>query len=126
MGDGWVLGGLYRVPTRPVPVPVFSHILALRPYPRPYEGRIKVFHEVSQTGSRNGSRIDPELTRIDPRFNLPDWSRDGPRYDLRTLRSTLSHTAVWNRALFNSLLTVAEVFRVSSKDWIRAPTRSQE
>ena len=58
-GTGWVVGGAIPVPTRYPYLPVFSHILALRPYPRPNEGISEVFHEVSEIGSRN----DPELTQ---------------------------------------------------------------
>ena len=52
--------GLYRYPTSTLPGPLFSHIPALRPYPRPNEVNSKVFHEVSQIGSSDGLRIDPE------------------------------------------------------------------
>ena len=54
---GWS-GGLYRYPTRPVPRTHISHILALRPYPRPNEGYFMVSDEVSQIGSQ----IDLNMT----------------------------------------------------------------
>ena len=44
LGTGRVL---YRVLPSPSQIPVFSHILRLRPYPRPYDWRIKVIDEVS-------------------------------------------------------------------------------
>ena len=37
-GMGWVGGVLYRYPAQPSQIPVFSHILALRPYLRPNKG----------------------------------------------------------------------------------------
>ena len=61
-GVGVWLGGLggvlYRYPARPIPGPVFNHILKVRPYPRPNEGLFRLFDEVSQIGSRIGPRID--------------------------------------------------------------------
>ena len=48
VGHGWVVGGLYRYPTPPSHIPIFSHILALRPYPRPYEALRALNDEVSQ------------------------------------------------------------------------------
>ena len=38
MGTGWVPGRAIPVPQIPVPGPIFSHILVIRPYPRPNEG----------------------------------------------------------------------------------------
>ena len=73
-----------------------------------------------------GPRIDLELTRIDLRLasddlpqtgpemasdDLPDWSRDVPSSE---------------QALFNVLLTIAELKHRPSKDWIRPPSQSQE
>ena len=47
-GYGWVVvGGLYRVPHPAIPVPIFSHIPASKPYPGPNEGNSQVFYEVS-------------------------------------------------------------------------------
>ena len=45
---GWVLEGYYPGTARTLLGPIFSHILALGPYPRPYEPLFSVFHEVSQ------------------------------------------------------------------------------
>ena len=48
----WDWGGpggvLYRVLPSTPPGPIFSHILALRPYLRPYEGNSEVIYEVSE------------------------------------------------------------------------------
>ena len=47
MGLGGSGGVLYRYPGPATPGPIFSHILALEPYPRPNEGLFTGFHEVS-------------------------------------------------------------------------------
>ena len=52
-------GVLYRYPVPGSHIPIFSHILALRAYPRPNEGNSQLFSEVSQ--------IDPQ---IDLRYDL--------------------------------------------------------
>ena len=64
-------------------------------------------------------RIDPEWPSPDP---SPDWSPDalpdpypGPQISL-----------CQNKGLFNVLLTIAESKCLPSKDWIRAPSQSQE
>ena len=44
---GW-LGGLYRVPSQHHPGTHIEHILALRPYLRPNEGKSEYIDEVSQ------------------------------------------------------------------------------
>ena len=54
----------YYPPT--VPGSHIEHNLAIRPYPRPYEGNLRLFNEVSQDGSRIGSRYASELTQNDP------------------------------------------------------------
>ena len=64
--------------------------------------------------------------RYDLQMTLPDWSRDGLQMTSRTLRSAPSHTAVSNRALFSVLLAIADIIWVSSIDWIRPPSQSQE
>ena len=46
-----------------VPGPIFSHILAMRPYLRPNEGNSGHYDEVSQIWSRIDLRID---LRMDP------------------------------------------------------------
>ena len=56
--EGGYWEGLYRYPTGHPPGPIFMVFLKIRPYPRPNEGLFGVFNEVSQTGSKNGSRID--------------------------------------------------------------------
>ena len=71
--------GLYRVPTRPVSGPIFSHILRLRAYLRPNEGNFMTFDEVSKIGSRIDLRLTSELTQIALRYLSPDWSPDGPQ-----------------------------------------------
>ena len=42
VGTGRVGGRAIPVPHRTLPGPVFSHILASRPYPRPYEGNLRL------------------------------------------------------------------------------------
>ena len=46
---GWVAGRAIPVyyPAT-LPVPIFSHILASKPYPGPNEGNSRLFYEVSQ------------------------------------------------------------------------------
>ena len=114
--------------TPPVTLP-WTHIQlnsASRPYLRPNEGELRYLDEVSQIGSRMG----PELTRIDLRYDppgpVPRWSRDDPQMTHMTLRSASSQTAVSNNTVFKVLLTVAEEITLSSKDWIRPPSRCQE
>ena len=60
-------------------------------------------------------RYDP------PRLVLrwPQMASDDPQIDLPTHGRR-------NMAVFSTLLTVAERIWVMSKDWIRAPTQSQE
>ena len=69
---------LYRVPTSTAPGSHIELNLAIRPYLRPNEGELVVFHEVSQMGLRMGPEWVLELTRIDPISDPPDWSRDVP------------------------------------------------
>ena len=58
----WDRGGpggvLYRVPTRTLLGPIFSHILSLRAYPRPNEGKSEINDEVSEIESRIDLNID--------------------------------------------------------------------
>ena len=89
-----------------------------------------MFYEVSQTGSRMGpdmaSEWVPEWPQNDLQMTLPDWSPDDPPDDLWDPEIGLSHMAVSNKAYFTVLLTIAELKGVSSQDWIRPPTQSQE
>ena len=91
MEEGWE--GLYRYPTRTLPVPIVSLFLRLEPYLRPNEGNSRHFHEVSEIGSRIDLNIDPELIQndlnIDPPDRAPDWSRD-------VLRSHISRPQIFN------------------------------
>ena len=65
--------------TRPShPGTYIQSYLALRPYPRPYEGNLTGFHEVSQKGSRIDLRYDPELTQIDPHIDPPQTGPEMP------------------------------------------------
>ena len=72
------------------------------------------------------TRIDPELTQIDPQIDLqiplPKWSPDDPQIPY----PGLSKPYAQNKAFLGVLLTVAEVLGVRSKDWIRPPTPFQE
>ena len=68
---------------------------------------------------QKGSILTPEST-------LQDRSRDGPQIALRSLIPRPQETNGPERALFSVLLTIAERKEVMSKDWIRAPTQSQE
>ena len=63
--------------------------------------------------------MTPESTlRTDPQTGPEMPSDDPPDLDLRTL---------WqNKALFDVLLTIAELKEEASIDWIRPPTQSQE
>ena len=71
-------GGAIPVPPSTLPDPIFSIFKA----ERPTHGQMKAILEVSHEVSQIGSRIDQELTRIDPESTLPrplpDWSRDDP------------------------------------------------
>ena len=60
-GLGGSVGGLYRYPGPASPRAIFSTILASGPYPRPNEGNSRVFHEVSQDGSRMGPDMGPDM-----------------------------------------------------------------
>ena len=57
---GWVLEGLYRVPTSTLQDPIFSHILASGPYLRPNEGKSGYFYEVPQIWPQIWPQNDPE------------------------------------------------------------------
>ena len=116
----------YRVlPSHP-PRTHIQSLLASGPYPRPNEEEFSIFMRFP----RMGLRIGPELTqndpRIDPRYDPPDWSPDGLQMTLSDLPTGLSQTAVLNKALFDVLLTIADRNRVSSRDWIRPPSRCQK
>ena len=67
-------------------------------------------------------RYDPPDLRYDPPRLVPRWSRDGPEMASDTHIQDPSQTAVSKEAVLSVLLTIAEVFRVSSKDWIAPPT----
>ena len=82
-GTGWVPGGAIPVPTQYCPRTHISHISGYKPYPRPNEGELRLFHEVSQMGPRMGLEWVPEWPQNDLQIDLPDWSRDGPQIDLR-------------------------------------------
>ena len=56
-GTGVVGRVLYRYPSPSLPGPIFSHILASRPYPRPYEGLFSIFYEVPQIDLRYTSEL---------------------------------------------------------------------
>ena len=131
VGRGCTRGGADRVGRegaipvpRPslIPGPILSIFLRLSPT----HGQMKVNSSTLMRFPRYGPEKGPELTRIDPKSTLPRlvlrWSRDGPQMTLRTLISGLSHMAVWNMTLFQVLLTIADIIRVSSKDWIAPPT----
>ena len=70
-----------------------------------------------------GSQIDLRMT---PESTLPDHPQTGPEITLRSPISRPQISYSQNMALFNVLLTVAEIKEVRSKDWIRAPTCCQE
>ena len=123
---GWVLGGLYRVLPSQLPGTHIEHNLASGPYPRPNEAYFQVSDEVSRIGSRIDLRLTSESTLLTLRSDPPDWSRDVLVNRGSDLRTGPSQTAVSNRPVLHVLLTVADVLRVSSKDWIRPPTCSQE
>ena len=63
------------------------------------------------------TRIDPQNR---PQIRSPDWSRDGLRCPPDLARGTDPQKQV----LFSVLLTVAELYDVSHKDWIRPPSRA--
>ena len=110
---------LYRVLPRHPELTIFSLIPCRRPYPRPNEGNIEVFYEVSQIRVQ----IWPQMTlRMTLRMTLQDPPQTGPQITLRSLISQTSDTNGQNKALFEVLLTVAESKRVRSKDWIAPPT----
>ena len=106
-----------------IPGPIIEHILALRPYPRPYEGNLRLNNEVSQIWLRIDLRIDPELTRIRP--SRPP-TRTGPQMALRCPYPGPQNTYAQNKGLFDVLLTIAEVKHLPSRDWIRPPSCCQE
>ena len=84
-GADWVgREGYTGYPPVPSQDPHITIFLASGPYLRPNEGQIKVIYEVSQDGSRIGSKIDLELTRIDPESTLQTTARDGPQMTLRS------------------------------------------
>ena len=60
--DGWLGEGLYRVLPSTLQDPTFSTYLALRPYPRPYEGKSEVFYEVPQIDLQIDLQNDPRMT----------------------------------------------------------------
>ena len=45
--EGWSGRVLYRYPGPPSQIPIFNHILRLRPYPRPCKGNLRLNDEVS-------------------------------------------------------------------------------
>ena len=59
-GTGVVREGAIPGTSLDPPGPIFSHIPASGPYPRPYEGNSSTFNEVSEIRSRIGSRKVPE------------------------------------------------------------------
>ena len=87
--------GLYRYPTSTLPGPIFSIYLRLRPYPRPYEGYLRLNDEVSWDGSRIGSRMGPRMASDDP---YPTLLRLVPRWPQMTHIPDLTGTMVQNRA----------------------------
>ena len=64
-----------------------------------------------QKGSQNGLRM-----------TLPGPPQTGPQMALRSPYAGPQISYAQNKALFDTLLTIAELKDVSSKDWIRAPT----
>ena len=123
--SGRVSGRAIPVPQIPVPGPIFSVILASGPTHGQMKGNSLVFMRFL----RICSRIDPELTRNDPELtqNRPSQTipRLVPRCPLRSHIQT-SDILCLRIGLFDSLLTVAERIYLRSKDWIRAPSQSQE
>ena len=57
-GTGGGAGRAIPGTTQALPGTHIQSYLAIKPYLRPNEGNSHVFHEVSQDGSKNGSRID--------------------------------------------------------------------
>ena len=92
-GPGGWPGGLYRYPGPPSHIPIFSHILSLRPYLWPNEGNSQVFYEVSQIGYKNGPRIDPELTQNRPISRPP---QTGPEMASDPSYPDLRYSMVYN------------------------------
>ena len=88
-------------------------------------GQMKTNLEVSMRFLRYGSRIDQNDLRIDPRIDPPRPSQTGPQIPLRSLISRPQISYSPYKALFSVLLTVADIKRVPSKDWIRPPSRCQ-
>ena len=68
-------------------------------------------------------QIDPQMTL---RLTLQTQSPDGPQIALRSQisRPQISHGP--ERALFQVLLTIADIKDTMSKDWIAPPTCCQE
>ena len=60
--------------------------------------------------------------RIDPQIDL----QTGPQMTLRSPDDPQIQGDPQNKALFNTLLTIAELKEPPSKDWIRPPSQSQE
>ena len=79
MYPGWWEGGYPEgcytgYPSRTIPGPIFSIFKARGPT----YGQMKLILEVSMRFPRKGSRIDSELTRIDPRIDPESTSRYPP------------------------------------------------
>ena len=70
-------------PAMPPRVPYCTN-LALRSYPRPNEGKLRYFNEVSQIWSRKGPERVPEWPRYDPPDDPPDDLPDGLQMTLRS------------------------------------------
>ena len=74
--------------------------------------------------------MGPERVLEWPQNDPPDWSRDDPSDwspdALRSLIPQTSETYGQNKGLFKVLLTIAELFDLPSKDWIRPPTRFEK
>ena len=69
------------------------------------------------------TRIDLELT---PESTLPGTPQTGPQMPSDDPQMPHIQTLPENKALFDVLLTVAELKWLPSKDWIRPPTQCQE
>ena len=119
--EGW-LGGLYRVLPSPSQYPDLVIFLPQDPT----HGQMKAISRLFMRFPRTGLDRVLELTRIDPESTLQDPSQTWSRDALRSPISQTSETYGQNKALFNTLLTVADILGVRSKDWIRPPTCSQE
>ena len=75
----------------------------------PTYGQMKGFSRFPMRFLRYGSRIDPELTQNDPRYDPPDQV---PRWSPDTLRSPYPGPQIsygQYKALFDVLLTVAQL-----------------